>query len=299
MKRALKKRIQFTQALPDLSEDLNEINPEYNNILVFDDLMSQAIDSPVLSQLFTRGRHRNASLILLLQNMFPKGKYNTDISRNAQYMVLFRSPSDRKQIDIIAERIFAKDRKNFMSAYAKETAKPYGYVMIDNQSKTTSDKQVVADVFGHCQSYPHISTQSEITQATTEVQPKPLVTHKVEIPVPKQSVKRKTECEKPTAKKPKTMTSEKQTKTKQTTKTKPTMKRSRKPALYKAKFIKSSPKENHEEELYYEGEEPLNAEEQLYSDEKNFNMNELNDLAKQGYFARQSRGGFSYKQAYE
>ena len=49
----------------------------------------------------------------------------------------------------------------------------------------------------------------------------------------------------------------------------------------------------------YEGEEPLNAEEQLYSDEKNFNMNELNDLAKQGYFARQSRGGFSYKQAYE
>ena len=100
LKRALKKRIQFTQGLPDLSEDLNEINPEYNNILVFDDLMSQAIDSPVLSQLFTQGRHRNASVILLLQNMFPKGKYNTDISRNAQYLVLFRSPSDRKQIGI-------------------------------------------------------------------------------------------------------------------------------------------------------------------------------------------------------
>ena len=95
LKRALKKRIQFTQGLPDLSGDLNEINPEYNNILVFDDLMSQAIDSPVLSQLFTQGRHRNASVILLLQNMFPKGKYNTDISRNAQYVVLFRSPSDR------------------------------------------------------------------------------------------------------------------------------------------------------------------------------------------------------------
>ena len=66
--------------------------------------------------------------------MFPKGKYNTDISRNAKYVVLFRSPSDRKQIDVFAERTFAKDRKNFMSAYAKETAKSYGYVMIDNQS---------------------------------------------------------------------------------------------------------------------------------------------------------------------
>ena len=133
--------------------------------------MSQAIDSPVLSQLFTQGRHRNASVILLLQNMFPKGKYNTDISRNAQYVVLFRSPSDRKQIDIIAERTFAKDRKNFMSAYAKETAKPYGYILIDYQPKTTSEKQVVSEVFGKCKSYPLISTQSEITQATTDVQP--------------------------------------------------------------------------------------------------------------------------------
>ena len=140
LERALKKRIQFTQGLSDLSEDLNEINPEYNNILVFDDLMSQAIDSPVLSQLFTRGRHRNASVILLLQNMCPKGKYNTDISRNAQYVVLFRSPSDRKQIDIIAERIFAKDRKNFMSAYAKETANPYGYVMIRGTQREYSSK---------------------------------------------------------------------------------------------------------------------------------------------------------------
>ena len=53
------------------------------------------------------------STILLLQNMFPKGKYNTDIARNAQYTVMFRSPSDRKRIDIRAEQIFAKDRSKF------------------------------------------------------------------------------------------------------------------------------------------------------------------------------------------
>ena len=94
--------IQFNQGLPDLSEDLHEINPQFNNILVSDDLMAQATDNPVLSKWFTQGRRRNASVILLLQNMFPKGKFNTDISRNAQYMVLFRSPSDRKQVDIIA-----------------------------------------------------------------------------------------------------------------------------------------------------------------------------------------------------
>jgi hypothetical protein len=36
--------------------------------------MAEATDSPVVARLFTQGRHRNASAILLLQNMFPKGK---------------------------------------------------------------------------------------------------------------------------------------------------------------------------------------------------------------------------------
>ena len=33
--------------------------------------------------------------------MFPKSKYNTDISRNAQYLALFRSPSDRNKSELL------------------------------------------------------------------------------------------------------------------------------------------------------------------------------------------------------
>ena len=103
--------------------------------------------------------------------MFLKGKFNTDISRNARYMVLFRSPSDGKQIDIIAERIFGKDRPNVMSAYESVTAKPYGYVLVDNQPKTTTDKQVVSDVFGSCHSYPHITTSTHSIPVVTQRMP--------------------------------------------------------------------------------------------------------------------------------
>ena len=66
-------------------------------------------------------------------------------------------------------------------------------MVIDNRPKTTSEKQVVSEVFGKCKSYPHISTQSEITQVTTDVQP-----------LPKISVKRKPENEKPPAKRKRT-----------------------------------------------------------------------------------------------
>ena len=73
--------------------------------------------------------------------MFPKRKYNKDISQNAQYLALFRSPSDRKQIGFIAERMFDKNRVHFMNAYYKETGKPYGYLLVNNKPSTPPDTQ--------------------------------------------------------------------------------------------------------------------------------------------------------------
>ena len=153
--------IEYQHGLPDWSESLQELDPEIHHILVFDNLMNQAVNSPILSRLFTQGRHRNASVIMLMQNMFPKGKYNTDISRNAQYLVLFRSPSDRKQINTIADRIFAEDRFKFMQVYSKATSIPCGYVLIDNHPRTDPENQVVTDVFGTCRRHPLEEQTSE------------------------------------------------------------------------------------------------------------------------------------------
>ena len=73
MQSSIGKEIQFFRGPPEFKEDLREIDPKFNNVLVFDDLMAQATDSPLVSLLFTQGRHRNASVILLLKNV-SKGK---------------------------------------------------------------------------------------------------------------------------------------------------------------------------------------------------------------------------------
>ena len=117
------KDIYFKQGLPKFQLNLSDIDKCYYNIVVLDDLMDIALDSPVISKLFTQGRHRNASVILLLQNAFPKGKYNTSKSRNAQYMALFRCPADRRQIGIMADRIFDKNKPAFMEIYNNITSK--------------------------------------------------------------------------------------------------------------------------------------------------------------------------------
>ena len=103
LKKSLGHDIYFRDELPTFQLNLSDVDPKYNNTIVLDDLMDLAVDSQIISKLFTQGRHRNASVILLLQNAFPKGKHNTSISRNAQYMALFRCPADRRQIGIMAE----------------------------------------------------------------------------------------------------------------------------------------------------------------------------------------------------
>ena len=70
MKRSLGQDIYFRDGLPMFQLDLSCIDPEYNNI-VSDELMDLAVDSPIISKL--EGRLRNACVILLLQNAFPKG----------------------------------------------------------------------------------------------------------------------------------------------------------------------------------------------------------------------------------
>ena len=54
LKSAIGKDIKFFRGLPTFQEDLREIDPKYNNVIIFDDLMAEAIESPIVS------RHRNA-----------------------------------------------------------------------------------------------------------------------------------------------------------------------------------------------------------------------------------------------
>ena len=72
-------------------------------------------------------------------------------------MALFRSPSDRKQIGIIAERMFDKNCQRFMAAYYRETEKPYGYIFVDNRPNTPGNVQVLTEAFAFCRVYPTIN----------------------------------------------------------------------------------------------------------------------------------------------
>ena len=156
----------------------------------------------------------------------------------------------------------------------KKTEKPYGYLLIDNQPKTTSDKQVVADVFGNCQSYPHMTTGTkalqvkEISLGTPETGPWPIEQSEVKHKGPNQSAKkskvsgkRKVELEKPPAKRKRSET--KQTKRKVKTKSVKSKRTQKKqPTGYKPKFMVSPTRESSDEDQFSSEEEQFSSETQ-------------------------------------
>ena len=292
-------RIAFTQGLPEVDENLESIDTGVNNVWVLDDLMDEAIQSPVISQLFTRGRHRNLSVILLLQNMFPKGKFNTNISRNALYKVLFRSPGDRKQIDIMAEQTFAKDCANFMKAYGKETDKPFGYIILDNHPRTKSENQVIANVFGDCYAYPYITKSSSPYVSTESPVDKPdvsvTVKRKVELPLPAAKKQKKPAKKKP-AKKLKKPAQKKHTKKKPVRRPTQKLKQPRFTGGFREISSNENLPEDQSDQSELEESEPEEYESEESEDEpveSDENLVELmNDLERQAHRVARSGGGF-------
>ena len=57
--------------------------------------------------------------------------------------------------------MFDKNRIHFMSAYYKETEKPFGYLLVDNKPSTPADKQILGDLFGECYVY-HFGVKSPV-----------------------------------------------------------------------------------------------------------------------------------------
>lgn len=109
------------------------LDKEVNNCIIIDDFMHRAANDIKISELFTkRSHHNNTSVIFLLQNIFPKSKYMTDIKRNASYIIFMRNPSDEKSIKLFSSQFDPHSSKYLYESYLDATKeKPFSYLLVD------------------------------------------------------------------------------------------------------------------------------------------------------------------------
>jgi hypothetical protein len=128
---------------------LSTFDPKVNNVIILDDLMNEIGNHSIIANLFTKvSRHRNITVFLILQNLFPKGKYYTDISRNSNYIVIMKNPIGINQIKLLEQRIYGKGSKFLEQAYIDSTKKnPYSYILLDFNQETSDNLRVRTNIF--------------------------------------------------------------------------------------------------------------------------------------------------------
>lgn len=115
------------------------------DVLVVDDMMSEKANDPFMHNLFTKvSHHKRITVIFITQNMYEKGQCK--MKRNAHYLVIMRSPSDKSQIMTLARQLYPGSSKFFLEAYNDATAKKFGYLFIDVSPNSEEDKRLQTDI---------------------------------------------------------------------------------------------------------------------------------------------------------
>ena len=133
---AINSSIEYVHGIPTDIDTM--FNRNINNLIVLDDMMDEATQDVRISQLFSRGRHDNLSVIYLTQNLFHKNQRS--ISLNSDYMVIFKNARDQSQIQHLAKQFIPNNSKFLVEAYRDATKnKPHSYILLD-LTPTTDDK---------------------------------------------------------------------------------------------------------------------------------------------------------------
>jgi hypothetical protein len=136
--------VTFFQGVPT-SEFVQSLNEP--TLIVIDDLMAEAFDSSVVSKIFTHGRHRDISVILISQNLFPRYKNARNISLNVNYLVLFQCLRDTSWISPFSRQVSPLNTNLFKNLYYKYLSKPFEHLVFDFSPTTSDALRIRSDIF--------------------------------------------------------------------------------------------------------------------------------------------------------
>ena len=128
-----------------LPQSLEHLKPY--DVVVLDDLMVEAGQSKVVTELFTRTvHHLPCFLIMLVQNQYYQSKDGKTRQINTKYLVLFQNPRDQGQVAILARQMYPQNSKFLREVFEDATKVPFGYLFIDLHQDTPSERRLRARI---------------------------------------------------------------------------------------------------------------------------------------------------------
>ena len=133
--------------------DLVKDYKEEGSICIFDDFLNE-INKDMVQICCVSSRHYNTASFFLFQNLFPKNPLAREISLNAKFIYVFRSPREKSQFSYLAYQILPKEYKWLIQVYNEVTAVPYGCLIIDLRQEAEDEIRFRSNILPH--EYPTI-----------------------------------------------------------------------------------------------------------------------------------------------
>lgn len=125
-------------------------------LLVLDDLMEEGGHDKRVLDLFTKfSHHKSITVIYLTQDLFLPGKFAKTISRNAHYVVAFKSPRDQSGMRALLIQSFPDKWHEVREVFNKVTDRPFGYMVLDFHPASSDNCRVLSHIlkkegYTHC-----------------------------------------------------------------------------------------------------------------------------------------------------
>ena len=126
--------IEYSNDKCDVYKNIDEynINKERKILIVFDDMIADFIKNKklnsMLTELFSRGRKLNISLVFITQSYF---KVPKDVRLNTSHFFIAKIPNKRELQQIAINHSSDINTKDFAYIYRKCTAEPYSFFVND------------------------------------------------------------------------------------------------------------------------------------------------------------------------
>ena len=131
-------------------------------ILIFDGSCDEISRSKQFEKLAIAGRHRKLSCMYIKHNLFHKSANGRDTELQNTHIVLFKSPRDVQQIDLLGKQLGLGN--TLRKWYAHATSLPNGHLMIDLSPKTNDLLRYSTDVTSFPTKFFLPSSRSRVTQ---------------------------------------------------------------------------------------------------------------------------------------
>jgi hypothetical protein len=142
----VKSFVEFRRSLPSIGDIIKA--PNERVIIFIDDQQESACSSKEILDIFLTGRHHQISILLVVHNLFNKGKINRDLSLNCNYICLMQNIRNVSQVECLGRQIMPKKSKVLVEIFNKLVQKPFGFLLIDLTPQCEDIMRLRGNIFG-------------------------------------------------------------------------------------------------------------------------------------------------------